>query len=834
MRKKPDNRNSEGYYLSLSATPLDEIFYGNIPYGASVHDDVNRDALHDVADPGHQENFQIQAQGNGYAGLCLYVNKLIKHFLNHARPIEIRQGGRRLFALQPYQNGLARSGLHESFTLFSVHSPTEIVTTREDLARYFDGPVSATTAKSKSIFLANPSESTLTELPQQKDDVHEYDYLEKWRHVGQDAILPPLGDSGSEGDYDSDTWREMEEEKADLQTTREQQRRGVISPDQVAEAIELGIQNLIEKWKLEKLPKREPTAWSLWRKSRRTRTKNPLIRNAQEIINQINNQRLPKIRQEIAKQSWGTVQQVEKQCMIMEQSIFEREDFLWRISVLSRRSEPERPPPRKKKVIPARLPRSHSLVREDEEVLESDSDRDRGQDEEEEADDFVSEDYVTSGRQQEDAQNWMADADDESSQAMDIDGDDEVNAVLPTRRTAKSPNGELEGSNSQSNDDLENTSSQRSSPSTFISATDEPLKGTDKVQLLAKGPKFIDLTLSSDPPTADEADKKFGIKTPPTNIPENENPLARLNSSASHDEIIDLGESDSYYATDSSGGGHRASDGGDLGAYSDVDTIKLRPPAYYEHRHDRKRLLINLLERSPIKTVQAFIVRSSGLEMTSLRSEIIACLRSLRDGTGRIMGMDQKMFEELSQLAVVYYSWYECKYRTSTEGGWPRDLITRMMDDERQFGRFYNFLLRALRNYDNRDDADLDNFNGRTGDISPNKKRKRTIFENVQARNVRESGRQRLQEQEKRKRQLEKKLQTMGASLTKDPTRIMVNIGKFEDQSPIYIHPRLGRRIKKHQTEGVQFMWREIVMDDSSRQGCLLAHEMGLGKTMQV
>lgn len=74
----------------------------------------------------------------------------------------------------------------------------------------------------------------------------------------------------------------------------------------------------------------------------------------------------------------------------------------------------------------------------------------------------------------------------------------------------------------------------------------------------------------------------------------------------------------------------------------------------------------------------------------------------------------------------------------------------------------------------------------------------------------------------------------MGETMNQDPRKIIVNIGKFEDQDPIYLHPRIGRRIKGHQIEGVQFMWREIVMPEKSRSGCLLAHEMGLGKTMQV
>ncbi|KOS37128.1 hypothetical protein ACN38_g12094 [Penicillium nordicum] len=49
----------------------------------------------------------------------------------------------------------------------------------------------------------------------------------------------------------------------------------------------------------------------------------------------------------------------------------------------------------------------------------------------------------------------------------------------------------------------------------------------------------------------------------------------------------------------------------------------------------------------------------------------------------------------------------------------------------------------------------------------------------------------------------------------------------------IQLDPFIGRRIQPHQLHGVQFMFREIV-ENKRPEGCLLAHTMGLGKTMQV
>ena len=58
-----------------------------------------------------------------------------------------------------------------------------------------------------------------------------------------------------------------------------------------------------------------------------------------------------------------------------------------------------------------------------------------------------------------------------------------------------------------------------------------------------------------------------------------------------------------------------------------------------------------------------------------------------------------------------------------------------------------------------------------------------------------------------------------------------VNLGATETQEPILLNPSIGSRIQPHQLEGVQFMWGELTTES---QGCLLAHTMGLGKTMQV
>lgn len=115
---------------------------------------------------------------------------------------------------------------------------------------------------------------------------------------------------------------------------------------------------------------------------------------------------------------------------------------------------------------------------------------------------------------------------------------------------------------------------------------------------------------------------------------------------------------------------------------------------------------------------------------------------------------------------------------------------------------------------------------------TPHKKRKNVVKESLEARDIRVNDQQRVHDQERRRRQL-MELQRVEMNDGKAPPMI-VNVSKFEHQDLVHVNSRIATKIKPHQLEGVQFMWRELITDEQSLQGCLLAHTMGLGKTMQV
>jgi SNF2 family DNA or RNA helicase len=99
---------------------------------------------------------------------------------------------------------------------------------------------------------------------------------------------------------------------------------------------------------------------------------------------------------------------------------------------------------------------------------------------------------------------------------------------------------------------------------------------------------------------------------------------------------------------------------------------------------------------------------------------------------------------------------------------------------------------------------------------------------------MREREQTRRAEQEARRKKLHANLDFLGYGDDEDQGRIIVNDAAMETQGFLYVNEHIARRIKKHQIEGVRFLWNQIITEDKVLQGCLLAHTMGLGKTMQV
>ncbi|KAF8428586.1 P-loop containing nucleoside triphosphate hydrolase protein [Tirmania nivea] len=202
-RKKP-----AGGYLGPHALLVDDIFYGDRDLDAENSTD--------------EDTFYIPPS-DVPVGTKKYVEKQIRYFfMSSEQASTAKPGGLYRTALKPYRASLLRKHYKQSMTVFDVRGDKckiykAVVDDMDDLEW---------TATDKPIIKNDSQRATFAEYPestarphfnynQEDNSEHYYDYLLKWMKISNDKALPEFGESGSEGEYDVQTWREIEEEEGE-------------------------------------------------------------------------------------------------------------------------------------------------------------------------------------------------------------------------------------------------------------------------------------------------------------------------------------------------------------------------------------------------------------------------------------------------------------------------------------------------------------------------------------------------------------------------------------------------------------------------------------------
>lgn len=603
-----------------------------------------------------------------------------------------------------------------------------------------------------------------------------------------DEVLPLYGDSDDDMEWDSDTWREIEAEMNSKQSLP----KG-LTADEITSTFDRKLEQIASKWREEKLPKYASKANRIWNHARRSGLKNAIDRARQSLHDL--EARIAKGKDTVLKNEYRTTRELEDSLPSFEPSVFDREHRSWLISVLTSPIEPAKNSrPREPRDRPLK---PQPVLADDEEVLTSDS--------EDDLKDFIVNDELDS--------HVMADEEDyiEHAEAPDIDmdlGEDgnvaEVGINLPDKEHTAPP-------------ELMETPN-RTKPTEIAKMNlQTPSKPTQS--------NFIDLTSSPDK-------TRHIIRYKDGKLSSRETPSRTREYTA--DSPLIMGIADLTSA--------------ELKVANELTTLDevfinfiFTITSHWQPEDIWENLVIPALNREWPKAPYNSHAKKDGLTAYTF----VRLFETYKDDTAykpsRYKILDDKGKQGLRELHTLYFQEWDAFIRflkrLSDRFQWnPIDARRDKPDLPSPSGE--KSLDTDPRSDSADDDIDTD-VNVEEEMLPPGEKRKKKKKRKEFARNreaaiTRELDQAAEKERETRRKILRERLVTEGSmALGSQHGSLIVNESKGDDQGFIYINDEIARRIKEHQVTGVRFMWDQLVAT-KKRQGCLLAHTMGLGKTMQV
>ncbi|CAD6581667.1 MAG: hypothetical protein ASARMPRED_000675 [Alectoria sarmentosa] len=807
-------RKADHIYLGFESMPIDNLIYGDVALDKGLDEDKSTGTSSQVEQSDGLDDFNIDPNNDIGKGQRLYVNARMKYLLRSQRAL-LERDGRDHIGIIPYPDRISRKNCPLSITIFSPSSQG-ITRSRANRSRWIKDKIvlDATEADGRTSNMCNVINPGLA-----RDESEDPDWkaLEKWNFMdGKDEVLPVYGDSGSEGEYDLKTWREMEEERGQIARSLGTSESAKLTSAEVQDAIDAAMEQIVRDWTLTRLPKLRLREWRLWTKSRRDRDTQSQIESFTRDIEKLET-RIANLRKTIAQEEWSTTSQVNKLSKIIQPSIFDREDRQWKIATLELQKAPEKPLPASRMFKFAKSLEPEEVLEDGQEMLTGDIER--SDISEDDLEDFIVEDDG-------DGDAYQPVIVDDDLTMADVEDDMDSDTLIVDESKPKPP---IER--------IKNFSQRGLSPS-----------------------NVIDLTQQSDPVEPEiftpKPESSYAIQTPPLYGSENDSEIfqrsrskkpvfrvpSTVRSPTKTTEIISL-ESDSNDSV-----GYLNLDPPDqFPALNDVDRIRDMDPADLVARQDRKRLLIWTVAHTLASQRQAAFTYLNKMSMEVSRANVRSGLAELCHHKRRLKNMDNEDSDSVMRVAAWHVCW-TIPVKVTPEGLQTPHIIATLEDDD-GYEPFYDFLLECSQHYQNAPALPsqktrktkrllaLREESNESPQDSSFRKRKYAVTESQETLNKRHTAQERMRGDEERRRreELKSRLSTM-SSQAGDPLEVIVNPGKLEDEEFVRLNPTFGNgaRMKPHQKEGLQFMWREITGDHQNLQGCLLAHAQGLGKTMQV
>ncbi|XP_076381425.1 uncharacterized protein LOC117226320 isoform X1 [Megalopta genalis] len=151
---------------------------------------------------------------------------------------------------------------------------------------------------------------------------------------------------------------------------------------------------------------------------------------------------------------------------------------------------------------------------------------------------------------------------------------------------------------------------------------------------------------------------------------------------------------------------------------------------------------------------------------------------------------------------------------------------------------------KRIKKVDTDSDDDSDN-EGANSQGTPGKKGRKNIRKVMKDKQVADDTKQAAKEEEERlqriadRQKLYNEMYEARLASEEKVEKLVLDFNTETKEELVSVHPNIVKRLKPHQAEGIKFMWDACFeslerIKSSSGSGCIIAHCMGLGKSLQV
>nr|OQO20523.1 hypothetical protein B0A51_13211 [Rachicladosporium sp. CCFEE 5018] len=279
----------------------------------------------------------------------------------------------------------------------------------------------------------------------------------------------------------------------------------------------------------------------------------------------------------------------------------------------------------------------------------------------------------------------------------------------------------------------------------------------------------------------------------------------------------------------------------------------------------RKHLLIKMLKEAGQPVQDKIWQTWQELANPGFKQRLIAAILHLNDNEGLNEVIEAHLVEVMQRCARMAYAWY---YSVSPQLPCDSDMAQQFLNQDGQVDLFVVLLRTLLQKrasklfmhhrsttqaepytvdseealQDEAEDVDeadeerdvTDTPSSRHGSAKKPKEVKQDEVAKTRRSNA--QARSHLFTQVQSQSQLSSNPDMLSQMIAANPSQSGLAINSLRDAGdpPIFINQAIAHSLKNYQHEGVRFLWREITARDSAgSQGAVLAHTMGLGKTMQ-